>query len=285
LAGHGQSGICGDMPAYLIARVEVTDWARYREYMKATPGAIERFGGRFIVRGGETATLEGPEEKRRVVVIEFPSLERVKAFYGSEEYSRAKELRAGAATGQFMVLEGCAGTERSPAEGMGFLFGRRSIRVYAPREVSAEAIQKLLEAAMAAPSAGAKDPWRFVVIRNREVLARVAPELSNGEMLLTAGVGIMVCGDLEAAHGREVSFLLQDCAAAIENLLLCAHILGLGACWLGVHPREPRGQRIREILSLPASVIPVSCVAVGHPGESKEPRTRFNRDYVHAERW
>ncbi len=63
------------MPAYIIARVDVTDWDRYREYTKATPAAIEHFGGRFIVRGGEMITLEGPEETRRLVVIEFPSLE------------------------------------------------------------------------------------------------------------------------------------------------------------------------------------------------------------------
>ncbi len=97
------------MPAYIIARVQVTDWNRYREYTKLTPAAIERFGGRFIVRGGESVTLEGPEETGRVVVIEFPSLERARAFYHSEEYSRAKKLREGAATGQFFAIEGWGG--------------------------------------------------------------------------------------------------------------------------------------------------------------------------------
>jgi uncharacterized protein (DUF1330 family) len=94
------------MPAYLIARVQVTNWERYREYTKATPAAIEEFGGRFIVRGGEMITLEGPPESSRVVIIEFPSLDQAKAFYFSEEYSRAKKLREGAATGQFLAIEG-----------------------------------------------------------------------------------------------------------------------------------------------------------------------------------
>jgi nitroreductase len=170
-------------------------------------------------------------------------------------------------------------------EKLEFIFGRRSIRVYSSAEVSQEAVQKLLEAAMAAPSAVAKDPWRFVVIRDRKTLARIAAELPNGQMLATAAVGIAVCGDLEATHDRQLSYLLQDCAAAIENLLLCAHALGLGACWLGVHPREERVRKLREILSLPASVIPVAGIAIGRPGEQKEPRTRFNRDYVHWERW
>jgi uncharacterized protein (DUF1330 family) len=93
------------MPAYLIARVEVTDWDRYKEYMKATPAAIARFGGRFIVRGGQMVTLEGPPETHRVVVIEFRDLETVKAFYHSPEYAAARELRLGAATGQFLAID------------------------------------------------------------------------------------------------------------------------------------------------------------------------------------
>jgi uncharacterized protein (DUF1330 family) len=94
------------MPAYLIARVEITEWARYREYMKATPAAIAAFGGKFIVRGGEITTLEGVPETRRLVIIEFPSLEQAKAFYSSPEYTRAKGLREGAAVGQFILVPG-----------------------------------------------------------------------------------------------------------------------------------------------------------------------------------
>jgi nitroreductase len=123
------------------------------------------------------------------------------------------------------------------------------------------------------------------VVRNRQQLARLAASLSNGEMLDSATLAIAVCGDLAAAHDGQLSYLLQDCAAAIENLLLSAHILGLGSCWLGVHPREQRIKSLKEILSLPASVIPVCCIAIGHPAETKEPRTRLNPDYIHFERW
>jgi uncharacterized protein (DUF1330 family) len=94
------------MPAYIIARVEVRDQVRYQEYIKATPAAIARYGGKFIIRGGDIITLEGPPETRRLVVIEFPSLEQAKAFYSSEEYNRAKVLRAGAADGQFLAVQG-----------------------------------------------------------------------------------------------------------------------------------------------------------------------------------
>jgi nitroreductase len=170
-------------------------------------------------------------------------------------------------------------------ECLGFILARRSIRVYAPGDVSEDQVNLLLQAAMAAPSAVAKDPWRFIVVRHARTLAAIAESLPNGRMLATAAVGIVVCGDLDAAHDRQLSYLLQDCSAAIENLLLGAQILGLGACWLGVHPREERIKRLRQLLSLPASVIPVSCIAVGQPGETKEPRTRFDPAYVHREKW
>ena len=97
------------MPAYLIARIHVTDPTRYADYVKLTPAAIAKHGGRFVVRGGEVTTLEGTPEHHRVVVIEFPSLDRAKAFWSSPEYAEAKAKRAGAATGQFILIDGFHG--------------------------------------------------------------------------------------------------------------------------------------------------------------------------------
>ena len=94
------------MSAYIIAKVNVTDWDRYKEYTKVTPGIIEQYGGKFIARGGEIATLEGPEETDRIVLLEFPSMEAAKAFYASDEYKAAKKIRAGAATATFILVEG-----------------------------------------------------------------------------------------------------------------------------------------------------------------------------------
>ncbi len=168
---------------------------------------------------------------------------------------------------------------------LGAFFGRRSIRLFRPGPVSDELVRGLLEAAMAAPSAVAKDPWRFVVVRDRATLGRIADALPNGKMICDGALGIVVCGDLDAAHDRQLSYLLQDCSAAIENLLLAAHLLGLGACWLGVHPREDRIRKLKELLGLPAAVIPVSAIALGWPGEVKEARTRYTPGYVHLDRW
>ena len=94
------------MPAYVIARVEVTDWDKYNEYLKVGPGTIAKYGGRFIARAGEVAVLEGPEESRRLIILEFPSLAKAKAWYNSKEYQDAKKLRAGASVGSLIAIDG-----------------------------------------------------------------------------------------------------------------------------------------------------------------------------------
>ena len=170
-------------------------------------------------------------------------------------------------------------------EELGFIFGRRSIRVYAPGEVSEAMLAKLLEAAMAAPSAMTKDPWRFIVVRDSSTLSQMAAALPGGKMLSTATLALVVCGDLDAAFERQLSFLLQDCSASIENLLLCAHVLGLGACWVGVHPSETSVRQMKQLFSLPPAVIPVAVVSLGFPGEQLESRTRYNPDCVHFGKW
>jgi nitroreductase len=165
------------------------------------------------------------------------------------------------------------------------LFARRSVRAYRPEGVEEHLVRDLLEAAMAAPSAVAKDPWAFIVVRQRNTLAKITEGLPNGKMLTDAAVGIVVCGDLQRAHDGQLSYLLQDCSAAIENLLVAASTLGLGACWLGVHPREERVAHLRQLLNIPASVLPVAAIAIGWPAESPEPRTRYRDDAVHRESW
>lgn len=166
-----------------------------------------------------------------------------------------------------------------------FIFGRRSIRSYGPGDVSDETLTHLLEAAMAAPSACAQDPWRFIVVREQAARQKLVEKLPYGKMLLQAPVGIVVCGDLQAAHDHQLSYLLQDCSAAIENILLAARALGLGTCWIGVHPREDRIKHLRQVLELPEPIIPVSVIALGHPAETKEPRTRYNPDFVRFGKW
>lgn len=94
------------MTAYVVARVRVTDPEQYKRYIARTPDCVASFGGRFIARGGEPVTLEGPEFKDRMVIIEFPSMEQAEAFYHSPEYTEIKALRAHAAVGEFIALDG-----------------------------------------------------------------------------------------------------------------------------------------------------------------------------------
>ena len=94
------------MSAYVIARVNVTDPDQYQKYMKLSPAAVSAAGGKFIVRGGESLTLEGPDEERRVVVLEFADVSAAQNFYDSELYRHARDVRDGAAEFQMIVLEG-----------------------------------------------------------------------------------------------------------------------------------------------------------------------------------
>ncbi len=166
-----------------------------------------------------------------------------------------------------------------------WIFGRRSIRVYSPGAVSEAELTQLLKAAMAGPSAMTKDPWRFLVVQDPAMLAHLAAVLPGGKMLTTSAAAIVVCGDQEAALEQQLSYLLQDCSAAIENLLLAAHVLGIGACWVGIHPGEKPLRRVKALLGLPAAVLPVAAISLGRPGEQPEARTRYREDFVKREKW
>ena len=94
------------MPAYLIARVHVTDAEKYDDYKKLSPAAIAAYGGRFLARGGAVETLEGEKEDRRVVLVEFPDMAAARAFYESPQYRAARAAREGAAEAQFIIVDG-----------------------------------------------------------------------------------------------------------------------------------------------------------------------------------
>ncbi|MFD3000351.1 DUF1330 domain-containing protein [Pontibacter toksunensis] len=97
------------MAAYVIVEVEVTDPATYEEYKKLTPATIAAYDGRFIVRGGQYETLEGDWKPNRMVMLEFPSVERAKEWWSSPEYTEAKTIRHRAANTKMIVLEGFEG--------------------------------------------------------------------------------------------------------------------------------------------------------------------------------
>lgn len=166
-----------------------------------------------------------------------------------------------------------------------FIFSRRSIRKYQDKPVPEELITDLLEAGMAAPSAVGRDPWHFIVVKNRETLEKIVEIQPHARMLRQAPLAMIVCGDINKAHDQLLSYMLQDLSAAVENILIAANALGLGACWLGIHPREERIAGIRRLFALPDQIIPMCGIAIGYPAEQPESRTRYREERVHVEKW
>ncbi len=160
---------------------------------------------------------------------------------------------------------------------------RRSIRRYTSDPVPPKQVERLLAAAMAAPSAGNEQPWHFVVVRDRALLEAIPRFHPYSAMLKEAPLAILVCGDVTLE--KHEGYWVQDCSAATQNLLLAAHAEGLGAVWLGLHPRPEREQGMRDLLALPGNVVPLALVALGHPAEEKGPAARFDPSRVHHDRW
>lgn len=164
------------------------------------------------------------------------------------------------------------------------ILGRRSIRRYTDEPVSEDHIEMLLRAAMAAPSAFNEQSWRFVVVTDGEVLSALSETHQYSKMIARAPLAIVVCGD-RGAERYPGFYWVQDCTAALTNLLTAARALGLGACWVGVQPWPDRVKHVRETLGLPAGVEPLAQVAIGHPAEEKPPADRFEPSFVHSNRW
>jgi nitroreductase len=160
---------------------------------------------------------------------------------------------------------------------------RRSVRKYRDQPVPEELVQKLLAAAMNAPSARNGQPWQFVVIDDGRMLADVAEINPNAQMARNAPLGILVCGDLSLEKSQ--GYWIVDCSAAAENILLAAHALGLGACWTGVFPREERMKGLRQLVKLPDNVIAHSLVILGYPAEQPPPQDRFHPERIHRNGW
>lgn len=163
------------------------------------------------------------------------------------------------------------------------ILSRRSIRRFTKQIVEAEKLDKLLEAAMYAPSARNYQPWHFVVFRDRMKLNTLSEIHPYAGMLKSATAAILVCADMNLEANE--SYNAQNSAAATQNILLTAHELGLGTCWLGVYPRQERMKNIGEFAMLPQHVLPYSLIAIGYPDEEKDKPSRFLPQRIHYEKW
>lgn len=163
------------------------------------------------------------------------------------------------------------------------ILSRRSIRKYHKQTISEDVLQKILRAGFQAPSAGNQQPWHFIVLDDRKILNVIHTFHPSAKMLKDADKAILVCGDLDLEKFK--GYWTIDCAAASENILLAAHSLGLGACWLGLYPREGRMAGMRKLFRLPAHIIPFALISLGYPAEEKSKEERYNPSRIHRNKW
>lgn len=156
---------------------------------------------------------------------------------------------------------------------------RRSIRKYAQGvEIPEEHVQRMLEAAMMAPSACNSRPWEYIIIASQQAKEAAADVLPYAQHLRTASLGVAVCAHPELLTGMPQPFWPQDCAAATENLMLEALALGYGTCWCGVYPDEVRVRDLQNALEITG--VPVAVITIGVPAESPAARGYFDPDRV-----
>lgn len=194
-----------------------------------------------------------------------------------------------------MVLSGCKTQESAPSA-LDVIMSRTSIRSFTGDPVPQEQLETILKAGMAAPTAMNFQPWRFVVVTDKEKIASVFGSGFRSEMFTTAGAVIVVCGQTTMmmrpfgqhdAPEQEVpnKFWFEDCSAAAENILLAAKALGLGAVWTAGYPAEERIAPIAEALGIPEGIVPLCIIPVGVPAENPAPKDKWNPDNIHWNQW
>ena len=141
---------------------------------------------------------------------------------------------------------------------------RRSVRKYTQEPVSEEQVNQILEAGRWAPSRGNNQPWKFIVLTDARIRQELAKAIPNGKFLDEAPNGIAIVIDPRSSKHPE-----QEGAAAIQNMLLTAHALGLGSCWISVYGTDSE-QKAKQILLIPEEELLVSVVSIGYPAETPE---------------
>jgi nitroreductase len=160
-----------------------------------------------------------------------------------------------------------------------YIFRRRSSRKFLDQPVEPEKLELLIKAGMAAPSAMNVQPWEFLIITDPARLEALRTILPYGKF--RASAVIAVCGNTLSSQ----LFWVQDCSAASENILLASYELGLGACWIGIHPVPVLKTVVHKFLGLPRTIKPLSLIYLGYPEFFKNPRTQFDPAKVHWEKF
>lgn len=160
---------------------------------------------------------------------------------------------------------------------------RSSIRKYTGEKIDEAQWDQIFRFAFAAPSAHNLQPWHFIRIDAEDQLGLIAGSHPYAKMVPEAGGAILVCGDslIQKVEG----FLVEDCSAAIQNMLTGINGLGLGGVWIGVYPVEQLITRMCKLFDLPSHIIPIGLIAVGHKQGSREPIDKFKPERIHRNTW
>lgn len=161
---------------------------------------------------------------------------------------------------------------------MGGIFHRVSIRKYLKKPVEPDKIETLLRAAMAAPSACNQQPWEYYVVSDREKIQRLSEASPYTGCAKEAPVVFVPC------YRRELispAYAQIDMSASVENLLLEADELGLGAVWMGIAPLPERMSAVEKILDIPGHLSAFAIIPCGYPAEDREQQDRYDPDRVH----
>lgn len=163
------------------------------------------------------------------------------------------------------------------------IISRRSIRKYSDKEIEKESIDKILKSAMYAPSAMNLQPWHFVVFDKKELFEKIIKAIPHAEMIRTADKCILVCGD--SSKEKNESWLIQNCSAAIQNILLASHSLGIGSCWIAIHGMPEVLNNVKKEFNLPEENIPIALISLGYPDELVNTEDRFDKKKIHFNGW
>ncbi len=161
---------------------------------------------------------------------------------------------------------------------------RRSIRHFSSRDVENYKVDKILEAAKWAPSAGNLQARDFILVKDSKTRDKIARAALNQGFISEAPVVFVVCANRRRSGERygfrgESLYCIQDASASVQNMLLMIHSLELGSCWVGAFDEE----EIREILDIPTGVSPIAIIPIGYPAEI--PMTPPRRIELHEDRW
>jgi len=176
-----------------------------------------------------------------------------------------------------------AETASAPLSALDAIRTRRSVRAYTEAPVSDALVEEIIACGMQAPSACNEQPWQFVVVRDKALLAKVGGIHPHAAYAKNAPVAVLVAGDttLDKCGG----YWVQDCSACAENMLLAAHALGLGAVWTGIYPLSERIAAFQALFALPETVTPLALLVMGHPASTPAPQNRLRRERIHHDRW